>query len=569
MDDQVTAILPAVVLLGVGLIGILAAKALKTSPIVTFIAAGAVIGPFGFGLIQPGATTDLLAQLGVVFLLFGIGLGFSLKTVRESRSDLVSLAPVQMIACTLGLGVLLRLAGLDWTLALVLGATAGISATAVVSATLAERKLVTCPLGRSTTAVLVFQDVAGIFLLVIAASLGAEASGLFADLGRSAALAAVCVVAALIAGRFLIGPAFRLLARSRSNEVFTAAALFIVLATGAATGAIGLSLTFGAFLAGMIIADTPYRALIKTEAKPFGVLLLGFFFITVGMGLDWRLMLGQWHWIAAALAGLIVVKTALNYLAALANGWSLAGAAQFAFILAQGSEFGLVILALPAVTAGLGDLAAVLVAASAISLALAPAWSGLGLTIARAIARWKAARRARDPETPSAEPDQRPVLVFGLTPAGRLAVDALDRFGVPHLAIDSDPDRFLRAMADGYHVSFGDPSDIRLMTTVGATNASVLALSEPRFEISGELTAYVRQTYPDLARFVAVRTEADRARHAALGMHAVLIGGTPEGLEFAAALARHCGVEEAKIADWMREVAAIHDEAVLPEAQVA
>jgi Kef-type K+ transport system membrane component KefB len=566
--NEAMELLPAVILLGVGLLGILAARLLKTSPIVTFIAAGLAIGPFGLGLIDENPTTVLLAQLGVVFLLFDIGLSFSLKTVRESRSDLVRLAPVQMLLCTLGFGLVLRLLGLEWPMAILLGAAAGISATAVVSATLSERSLATCPLGRSTTAVLVFQDVAGIFLLVFAASLEAGGDGLFADLGMSAGLAAVCLVAALLIGRFLIGPAFKLLSKTRNEEIFTAAALFIVLATAAATGAIGLSLTFGAFLAGMIIADTPFRPIIRTEAKPFGALLLGFFFITVGAALDWRMMLDQWAAILIALAALFILKTALSYLAALLSGWSLAGAAQLAFLIAQGSEFGLVILALPAVAAGLGELAGVLVAASALSLALTPLWAGLGLKIARAIARWKAARA----EHAEPEPDGAvtgPVIVFGMTGAGRLAVDALDRFEVPVIAIDSDPDRFLNALADGYQVSFGDPSDTRLMATVGAVKARALALSAPRYEISLELTPYVRRTYPELARFVAVDTEHDRARHAALGMRPVMTRGRPEGIEFAVELLRWADMPEDRIADWVRDIAELDAERPAPASQVA
>jgi len=355
--QDVLNLLPAVILLGVGLVCILAARAVKTSPIVTFIAAGALIGPNALGVIEPSPATNLLAQLGVVFLLFDIGLGFSLKTIRESGKDLLSLAPAQMLACTAGFGLAAHAFGLSWEASLMIGAAAGISATSVVSQTLAERNLVTCPLGRSTTAVLVFQDLAGLFLLVFAGALivapdaPAGDRSLGAALGLAALNAALAAGGAILIGRFVANPAFRLLARTGNDEVFTAAALFIVLATAAATGALGLSLTLGAFLAGMIVAETPYRHVIRTEARPFGALLLGFFFITVGMGLDWRIMLEQAHWIAAALFGLLAVKTALTIAAALLNGWSRPGAIQLGFVLAQGSEFGLVILALPGVSA--------------------------------------------------------------------------------------------------------------------------------------------------------------------------------------------------------------------------
>ena len=550
--SEVEAILPAVTLLGVGIVCVMLARVLKTSPIVTFIAAGLLIGPSGLGLIEENGTTRLLAQLGVVFLLFDIGLGFSLKTVRESKGDLIGLAPLQMILCTVGFGMAGHLAGLDWLLALIIGAAAGISATAVVTQTLAERGIATCPLGRSATAVLVFQDIAGIFLLVIAVALTEGGGGaLGPTLGLAALKAAAAVGVAIILGRFVIGPLFRLLSKTRNDDIFTAAALFLVLATAAATGALELSLTLGAFLAGMIIADTPFKTVIRTEAKPFGALLLGFFFITVGMALDWRMMVAEAHWILAALAVLFVLKTALTWLAAIINKWSLAGGAQLGFALAQGSEFGLVILALPGIAAAVGaELAGILVAATALSLALTPAGASLGLMLARRIAKATASRK---PVSEAAEVDG-PVLIFGMTPTGRLAYDALTRFKHAVTAIESDPDRFLAAIADGYAVTFGDPSDTRLLRAIDVTKACALILSAPRYEISAEITPYVREHFPQLTRFVSVSSEADKARHEALGMQAVLNRSQPEGLDLVLNLLRYAEVPEADIAEWIREL---------------
>ncbi len=555
--SEVLAILPAVTLLGVGLICILLARALKLSPIVAFIAAGLLIGPNAFGLAPINDTTNLLAQLGVVFLLFEIGLGFSSKTIRESGRDLVILGPLQMLICGAGFAVAAWAFGLNWPLAILVGLGAGISATAVVSATMVERGITTCPLGRSSTALLVFQDIAGIFLLVFAVSLDASEQSLGSALASAGLKAALAAGAALLLGRFAARPALNLLAKTNSPEVFTAAALFLVLATAAVTGSLGLSLTLGAFLAGVIVAETPYRPLVKTEAKPFGALLLGFFFITVGMSLDWRLMLQQAPLILIALAALMLGKTILTFIAALLAGWSRPGATQLAFLTAQGSEFGLVLLALPTVYSGLGtELAGILVAASALSLALTPLWTGLGLKLARKLAESRAT-----PGALSAEKDTRPILVFGMTSAGRLAVDGFREFNIPFIAIDSNSERFIEAVSDGYQVTFGDPSDMRLMDAVGATHARALALGETRYEISREVTDYVQETYPDLARFVVVADEADKARHEDLDMTAVINRGRPEGLDFAAALLRFAGVAEADIASWMSNVT----EAYIPE----
>lgn len=563
--SDVLAILPAVTLLGVGLICIIAARLVKTSPIVMFIAAGLLIGPNALGLAPLNATTNLLAQLGVVFLLFDIGLGFSSKTIRESGRDLVVLGPLQMLICGAGFAAAALAFGLDWPLAIVVGFGAGISATAVVSATLNERGLVTCPLGKSSMAVLVFQDVAGIFLLVFATSLSAGGGSLGPALAMAALNASIAAGAALLIGRFGARPALSMLAKTNTPEVFTAAALFLVLATAAATGALGLSLTLGAFLAGVMVAETPYRALVKSEAKPFGALLLGFFFITVGMGLDWRALIGQAPLILIALAALMAGKTVLTFIAALASGWSRPGAAQLAFLTAQGSEFGLVLLALPAVATGLGgQVAGALVAASAASLALTPLWTGLGLKFARRLAAAKA-----KPATPGASGNERPILLFAMTPAGRLAMDGLKRFNVPVVAIDGDPRRFMAALADGYDVGFGDPSDLRLMKAVGAVNARALALAKSRYEISRDVTPFVEETYPDLARFVVVDTDEEAEQHRALGMHAVVSRSMPEGLDFAAALLRFAEVNDEDIMTWMEEVTEAHAAEPIPGASAA
>ncbi|MGJ3230552.1 MAG: cation:proton antiporter [Oceanicaulis sp.] len=561
---EALAILPAVTLLAVGLACILAAKLARTSPIVMFIAAGLLIGPNALGLAPLNQTTALLAQLGVVFLLFEIGLGFSARTIQESGRDLVVLGPLQMLVTGAGFAALGLAFGLSAPMAVLVGLGAGISATAVVSATLAERGLVTCPLGRSGTALLVFQDIAGIFLLVFATSLGSEEGSLALSLGLAAGKAALAAAAALLIGRYAARPGLTLLARTNSPEVFTAAALLLVLATAAATGALGLSLTLGAFLAGMIVAQTPYRTVVKSEAKPFGALLLGFFFITVGMGLDWRLLIEKAGFILAALAVLMIGKTLLGAVAALLAGWSRPGATQLAFLTAQGSEFGLVLLALPAVSEALGpEVAGTLVAASAASLALTPAWTGLGLKLARKLA----ARRA-SPSSPAPAAD-RPILVYAMTPSGRMAVDGLKAFGVPVVAIDGDADRFMAALSDGYDVSFGDPSDMRLMEAVGVTGARALALGKSRYDISREVTDYVRETYPDLARFVVVESDAEAEKHRALGMTAVINRSWPEGLDFAASLLRYAGVAEADIAHWMRRVHERYDPDPMPGVQPA
>lgn len=548
--EPALALLPAIVILAAGLAALLAARAAKLSPVVGFLAAGMLIGEHGFKIIEESATTHLLAELGVVFLLFDIGLHFSLKELRAARRDLLGLAPLQLLLAALPMTLIARWAGLDWPVAFAIGAALAISSTAVVARLLAERNIATCPIGRSATAVLVAQDVVAIFLLVFVSSLGGSGASLAVTAGLAALKAAVAVFAALIFGRYLARPIFRALVATRNEETIPAAALLIVLATSAATSALGLSLTLGAFLAGVVVGETPYKHIVQTEMRPFRALLLGFFFMAVGMSLDTGVILASGHWVLVAAALILLIKTGLGAAAARLTGWTDSGAVQFGFIMAQASEFSLVVIAAAAVSAALPSGGAeVLVAAIALTIALTPLWSWTGTRLARRIA----ARKAAEP-APAATHRQRPVLVFGMTPPGRLAMDALRHHDLSAIAVEADPDRFAQARADGYEVLFGDAGDMRFIEEIGATDVRAIVVGAPRFDVSRDLTPFLRERFPDLVRFVAVADAGELVRHAGLGMRVHLCDDAPPGLALAIDLLGVLGVDPDRIQSWIVQV---------------
>jgi monovalent cation:proton antiporter-2 (CPA2) family protein len=545
---------PVILLLLVGTLAITLMRPLGLSPIVGYLAAGLVIGPHALGLVPESETTHLLAELGVVFLLFDIGLHFSLSSIWEARRDILGLGPLQIVLCGLAFGGIAAAFGLGGEYALILGGTLALSSTAVVVQTLAERGQQNCPVGLTGTAVLIFQDICAIFILILASSIasagGATAGPGLATASLSAALkAAVAFLAAVLIGRYAIRPLFRFLARSRNEEIFTATALLVVLATAAATGVVDLSLTLGAFLGGMMISETPYRHVIQTEARPFRDLLLGFFFITVGMSLDWRFLMADWAQILVFLGALVGVKAVLVAVAARAFGWSTPGSVQLGFLLAQGSEFAFVILAMPAVRAALGEGAVgVVITGVAASLALTPTIARLGNSLARTLRRRLAAPTGEI--TPGAT--TAPVVVFGMDDVGRSVVDALEANGLPYDVVEMDYDRFLAASADGYPVAFGDIGDVRLMETLAMADRSAVVVTVVRYEVSSSLTPIMRDRYPNLIRFIAVDNDVDKARFEAIGMRAVVNRSVPRGLDLAAAVLRSQGVDEAKILGWMQ-----------------
>lgn len=546
--EAIEVLAPAITLLGVGAAAGLTSKLLKVSPIVGYLLAGVLIGPHVMGFEFDEHTTAILAELGVVFLLFDIGMHVSMRELRESRQDLIGLAPAHLLITGLVFTILLAAVGVSWPFAVAVGLSLGLSSTAVVSSILSERGLNSCPLGRSATHVLIFQDIVAIFLLIFAANLGGDPATLPLTMGVAAISAFIAFGAAIITGKFLIGPVFRTLARARNDEVFTAFTLVLVLGAAAATAAAGLSLTLGAFLAGLTVSGTPYRHQIQTETGPFRSLLLSFFFISVGLMLDLGQVIAQLPLVLCVALGILLLKTAGGFAAARLNGWTVPGGTQLAFLMAQGSEFTLVVLAMAAVTANLPPLIeTILVAGVAVSLAIAPVWAGLGMRVAR-----KLAARLRESgaatETVSVG---RPVVVFGMTPAGRLAADALRDHDVPFVALDSDPDRFLSAVADGYVVSFGDAANLKLIQAIGAADARAIIIGAPRYEVSRGITPAVQRDFPGIERFVAVDNQEDFQRFTSLGMRAHLTAGMPTGIELAADMLTRLGIDETRVSAWI------------------
>jgi len=554
--NEAHALTPAIILLLTGILAMTLARRVGLSPIVGYLVAGIMIGPHAFGLIIESETTHLLAELGVVFLLFDIGLHFTLSSIWEARRDILGLGPLQILLCGLAFAGIVLAFGYAPVYAVILGGALALSSTAVVVQTLAERVQQNCPVGLTGTAVLIMQDICAIFILILAASLDAGGaassnSSLVSAIGLAMVKATGAFLAAMLFGRYAIKPLFRFFSQTRNEEVFTAFALLVVLATAAATGRSGLSLTLGAFLGGMIISETPYRHLIQTEAKPFRNLLLGFFFITVGMSLDWRILLDQWPVILIFLVVLVLVKAILIAVAARVFAWSTPGSVQLGFLLAQGSEFVFVIIAMPTVRAALGEnTVGVVITGVAASLACTPSLAALGNTLARLL------KQRATMSVPVSETTPRitypPVMIFGMDDVGRTVADALEANGVLYDAIESNHDRFLAASADGYPVAFGNLSDVRLMETLAYGEREAIVLSHVGFEVAEAVKPIVQDRYPKLTRFIGIDSDNEKARFEKIGLHPVVNRSYPPGIDLAAAVLHHLKIDEARIGPWIQ-----------------
>lgn len=547
--NVLSAVVPVILLLTLGVIAAVFSRAVGLSPIVGYLLLGLALSGVGLNLVADSATIATLAELGVVFLLFDIGLHFSLSHIREQARDIFGFGPVQVLAGTLALGLFGLLFGLPPVAAFVVGATLSLSSTAVIAGLIAERHQQNCPVGLTATAILIFQDVAAIFLLIVASALGTGES-IVPAMGVALLEAGGAFFVAVLLARLVVRPLFALIARTRNEEVFTAMALLVALAAGWATGAIGLSLTLGAFLGGMIIAETPYRALIQSEIKPFRGLLLGFFFISVGLSLDLGALIRFWPAVIGVAVLLLAVKILTNAAASLLFRWSVPGSTQLGFLLAQGSEFAFVILSLPAVRALVGETtSAVLIAAVALTLAVTPSLAEFGRSLAGRMRRWTA--RAADAELQPRELIE-PVFIAGMGRAGRTLADALTEFDIGYGAIERNQQRFREALADGYNVAFGDLSDPRIWEPVALHGRKVSVLTAPVFEVSRDLTPTARQRFPDLKRIAVVPNREEAERFKSIGLLPIIDRSVPPGLDIAALVLSELGVDPDRIGEWMR-----------------
>lgn len=569
MQAVLNALEPVLLLLLFGVVAAVLCRAVRLSPIVGYLVLGLVLKASGVNLFEGSSTVALLSQLGVVFLLFDIGLHFSLTNIREQARDIFGFGPVQVALGALGLGAVAFLTGIAPLPAVLVGATLALSSTAVVAGLIAERHQQNCPVGLTATAILIFQDVAAVFLLIVVNALGAGSSGgdTLLQLGLAIVKSAAAFGVAYALARLVVRPLFDLIARTENEEVFTASALLVALAASWATGSIGLSLTLGGFLGGMIIAEMPYRPIIQSETRPFRGLLLSFFFIWVGLSLDLTSLSHYWPAVIAVTILLVAVKILTNAASSLLFRWSAPGSLQLGFLLAQGSEFAFVILSLPAMRALIGDRAAtIFIAAVALSLALTPSLAQVGRTLA---GKMRARRKTKDDRELLQRDLAAPVLIVGMGPIGRTVADALTEFEIPYAAIEQNQKIFAEANADGYAVVFGDASDPRIWEPLAMQDRKIAVVTAPRLEASRAVTPLAARSYPHLHRFAAVSDASESEAFAAAGVTPIIDNSNPPGLDVAATVLRNLSIDDKAIAIWMRAQRERTNDALLATAEAA
>ena len=547
--SALTAMVPAILLLALGVLSTLLSRALRLSPIVGYIGLGLALRAAGAEAWLGAGPIDLLAELGVMLMLFDIGLHFSLDHLRAHAADIFAFGPVQVLTATAALGLAGMAAGLPGPAAFLLGAILALSSTAVVGRLIAERRQQGCPVGLTATSILVFQDVAAIILLVVAGAIQSGGS-LWAATFVAVMKAAGAFAVTVLFSRLVVDRALGLIARSRNDEVFTAASLSFALAAGWATASVGLSLTLGAFLGGQALSATQYRRVVESEIKPFRGLLLGFFFVSIGLSLDPQLLVRSSGAVLGTAAAIVILKTGANIVAALIFRWSVPGSTQLGFLLGQGSEFAFVVLALPAVQSIVGrERTAVAIAAVALSIAATPNVAEVGRKLAGRMRR-RQSRRFDSELTPVGA--AAPVVIVGMGSIGRLVADAMIAFGIDYLGLEADEGRLRTATADGYRVAYGNGTDARLWAALSLGERKVSVITAPEYEEIRASRGAFADTYPGLKRFAYAMDEAAAGRLRQLGLNSTADSGGLPAVSLTTSVLSELGVPGDDVRSWLR-----------------
>jgi CPA2 family monovalent cation:H+ antiporter-2 len=492
------------------------ARRLGLSPILGYLAVGLLVGPYALGLVPDSPKTHLLAEIGVVFLLFTLGLEFSWPRMVAMRREVFGLGFVQLVATTalfVGIG---RLFGLGWLTAIVVGGALSMSSTAIVIRQLTEQAEVNRTHGRLSLAILLFQDLAFVPLLALATAVAAGSTAQdFSVMGviNTLAVGFAALLVVLLAGRWLLRPLFVEIARIRLRELFTLAVLLVVLGSAWVTERAGLSLALGGFLAGMMLAETEYRHQVEAVVRPFRELLLGLFFISVGMLLDVRLLGEQFLLIAAVVVALVCLKVMVAAFAVRIFVDAHFKALRTGMVLGGGGEFGVALLTLLLQSNNAHSaMLQVLLLALVVTMLVAP----FGIRFNKPIARFMLLeagppqRAIEREDAATAEVTRREhVILCGFGRVGQNIARVLESQGFEYVAVDLDLARVRPARQAGFPVIYGDSVDEDVLSACGLATASAVVISFANPDVSVAIVRAVRLHRKDVP--VLVRTADDQS----------------------------------------------------------
>lgn len=503
-----------VLLLGLSVITVSVARRLHFPPILSYIIVGAIVGPGGFALIENEENIHFLAEFGIVFLLFAIGLEFSLAQMNAMRNLVFGLGALQVFITGAVFYLIGMLAGLDTETNIVIACAFALSSTAIVIKQLTEQGEIQSRHGRSAVGILIFQDIMAIPLLILIPALAMTQgeSSLGTTLGLSFLKGLLVAVLMFLLGRYVLRPLFHEVASAKSTELFMLTVLFVALGSALVTEEIGLSLTLGAFLAGMMLGETEYRHQIEADIRPFQDVLLGLFFITVGMMIAPMLILQNFFAVFGLAIGIILIKLAVIYAIMRFILKKVDGIAmRSAISLAQVGEFGLVLMTL-AFTYKLlpEDIGQILLSAAVISMMAAPILVKLNGRIAKRVCREGYSASNKEIEHTIEHENEflkDHVILCGFGRVGQTTSRFLRKANYPFVALDLDIMRIKEAQLAGENVYYGDASKAAILQTCKIAKAKVVMITHHDVHLALKTISTIRQLHQDIP--ILVRTQDD------------------------------------------------------------
>ena len=522
-------------LLGASVLAVVIFRRFNLPPVLGYLLVGSLIGPHALNLMRDVHRAEYIAEFGVVFLMFSIGLEFSLPKLYAMKRIVFGLGLLQVVISMALITGLAMLFGISWQLGIALGGVLAMSSTAVITKLLAERLQLDSAHGREIMGVLLFQDLAVVPLLVLIPSLTQPPEKLAMLLGIALLKAVVVLAVILVFGQKLMRKWFHFVARAKSSEVFVLNVLLITLSLATLTELAGLSLALGAFVAGMLISETEYRLQVEEDIKSFRDVLMGLFFVTIGVKLDLHILVGLWWQVLLTLTGLLLIKSIVVGLLSWRLGSTPGNSIRSALWLCAGGEFGFVLLG--EIARMPKDIEQVVLTALVLSMLIAPfivQYSEklvmrfvAGEWLLRSMQLTKIAAQSMDTE--------KHAILCGFGRSGQYLARFLGQEGINYIALDLDPDRVREAAAAGETVVFGDASRKDALIAAGLMRASVIIMTVSDTPLAEKILHHIQSLRPDIPVIVRTDDERDIERLSHAGATEVV----PEALEASLMLASH------------------------------
>jgi len=483
-------------------------KRFKVSPIIGFLAVGALIGPYALGLVKDVVTVQHVAELGVIFLLFTIGLELSFERLAAFSKHIFGMGSLHFILCASAIGICAYTWDNSVESSIILGCCLALSSTAVVIQLLNERNEMATTHGRATFSVLLFQDLMVVPILILVTIFGQDSEGNVTSIVLFSLIKAIIAIAAIIfIGRYVLRYLFKIAAKTHAVEVFMAATLLAILVTATLTGISGLSMALGAFLAGLLLAETQYRHQIETDIEPFKGIFLGLFFTGVGMNIDFVLAFERGYWVLLSVFGLITIKAICGFIVALIFKLNVGNALRKGLLLAEAGEFAFLVIGQASLNYQIVDIAVAqfMVVVAGLSMVLTPILAWAGAYIAKNLG---ASEIQENHFKPDNEEDHDHVVIAGFGRVGQAIAKVLNQQSIPYVALDTNAQE-----VKGHHkhasqpVFHGDASNPELLRKTGISNAKAAILTMDNPAAALRSVRVIREHWPDLP--VIVRAKND------------------------------------------------------------